>query len=265
MRQGLQDVGFIESVEGEVIGVNLGWDFAAEHEWGIRRITKDFGLLLEKDYGFESRKNTIVPEGLELYKGPKTTVLQYLLYRRGPLTKEKNISRELSIYGNNEISGAWSDLDFGARVIKKRSSVLEMLYSAFQENNGVILHGGKQEPFSNNGLLLLNYALIPEDWKEEARKTDREGREHTAHLKQLERESGVLEKLAQAGKKQYSDFNYLGVDKVDKEDNPLWWLNGGNGIFGIYSTHDIIDWIEGKGKAITDAEERKREREASHK
>lgn len=43
MRKGLRDVGFI--MEGDtLVGINLGWDFAAEHEMGIRGIRARLGM-----------------------------------------------------------------------------------------------------------------------------------------------------------------------------------------------------------------------------
>ena len=59
------------------IGVNLGADFTAEHEWGISDIREQFGMKDDKD-GIDRRTATRVPkDSIRLIKGKKHPVLLF--------------------------------------------------------------------------------------------------------------------------------------------------------------------------------------------
>src|SRR6185436_440352 len=44
MKYATHDNGLIRDEQGNLVGVNLGWDFTAEHEWGVRGIKQDLGV-----------------------------------------------------------------------------------------------------------------------------------------------------------------------------------------------------------------------------
>ncbi len=68
MRRAFHDGGFCYSEDGSVWAVALGFDFTAEHECGVRNIHDDFGVGKAASKGIESRRMTIVPEGLSFYR-----------------------------------------------------------------------------------------------------------------------------------------------------------------------------------------------------
>ncbi len=247
MRRGTHDTDFI-TLDEKIIGVNLGWDFTAEHEWGISDLTNAFGLNTEL-LGFEGRKNTIVPEGLIFHNSEGRSYLVYNSYLDDSRINSIASSRSLIPYGDTEIGAAWSNNDFGIAVLEKNSYVLENLDDAFRTNNGVITLGGREDPFGNSGLILLDYRQIPEDMLEEARFEDKKARDHTIRCKKAEEESGVLEALKESGQK----YIALSVKRFDDDGNPIWWLNPmdqKNHDFGWYTTRDLLDWAQNKGPII---------------
>ena len=118
---------------GQVIGINLGWDFCAEHEFGIKGLNRAFGLpdkpercrsiggVVRSDLvGANSRTVTKVPGGLlKFFKN--LNGYAYLLFtdsfgwmNDSDLTAER-FDQMLKARGDEELSTAWSDQDFGVR------------------------------------------------------------------------------------------------------------------------------------------------------
>ena len=49
----------------EIIGVNLGWDFCSEHEWGIDKIIRHLGIPTSEEpenFGLKGRTSTVFNE-----------------------------------------------------------------------------------------------------------------------------------------------------------------------------------------------------------
>ena len=159
---------------GEVIGINLGWDFVGQHERGIKELEEDFGIELGKEYGFEDRRNTIVPEDLIIGKKRGDFLFLYDKFR-----SKKSLNRlfetELMMAPDSSYPfvAAWDDKSFGVRS-REYGSILENLYGAFQTKNGVMVTMQDGNPFSRCGLTLLDYRLIPEPTKDAFRELDRE-------------------------------------------------------------------------------------------
>jgi len=273
MRRATGETEFV-NLENIIIGVNLGYDFCAEHEWGIRGLRSDFGIDANAGYGFVSAKNSVMPEGLKLFEG-KTDLLVYLNYWfPGDKNPEQRINervddlkkRELSLYGERELACGWSDRDFGIHATRKHRDVLRNLYGAFQTMNGIIVLSGNTNPFANSGLLILDYRKIPDAAKAEAEANDKKGRDEQAFYKKLEQDSGVRELLKTAGK----SYLALNIRRLDENNQPLWWLNGGKGpgyydAWGWYTTDALKQWAEEKGPVVEKAMQEMKEREEAER
>ena len=256
MRKGISDADLIEAPGGKVIGVCLGYDFTAEHEFGIERLQRDFGLDIENELGFEARKNNIVPPGLEYLSDKKNSALaysRYFTYDYNESSREERLrslmNGELAPRCGKDFASAWDEESFGINA-KGRDSrkIVDGLYKAIKNNDCVITLQKPSTPFSNPGLSLLVYSLIPENYRENARKVDKDAREEYALFRKLEQESGVLEALEKAGKQ----FHYLGIKRLDNGE-PLWWLNPWdqkNDNYGWFTTEDLREWAEGRGRII---------------
>lgn len=225
-------IGFIPSKEGNIIGINLGHDYYSEHEYGIMSLQKDFGLRLNGKYGFDARKNRIVPEGL-FYKdnifGYPKELLEYI------------VRDELLSIGPTGIGSAWCEHSFAVSVAQEYSGIINVLYGAFNSKNGVIMLSGRNNPFANRGMVLLDYRLIPEDTKDEFYERDKKYHKEQALFRKLEKKSGIFGLAKENGKKYFS----LHIGKLDENGEPLWWLNAGNES-GWYNTEGLRQWAESK-------------------
>jgi hypothetical protein len=268
----------------EIIGINLGYSFATEHEMGIGKLRDAFGHKRD-ELGFEGYVNTIVPIELHLCDGKPAEKEDYVAliypsyvsypsyvksilnhgyqktdpeYQKAVDVTCRNIAdRALNLYGDREIAGAWSEHDFGVKVRRDNAQVLENLLDAFNSKKGVLMLGSR-EFLGNSGLTLLDYAKIPEDEKKKARDEHKKAIEERILRKKLEKESGLLELLKDAGK----DWLYLGVDRLDEDGNPRWWLNPSdqqNNNAGWYDTEDLRLWAEGKGPVVKSKKQIRRE------
>ena len=56
----------VMKINNEFVGIDLGADFCAEHEWGIKGIVREFGVDGNK-VGIDGRMVTVVPKSL-IYK-----------------------------------------------------------------------------------------------------------------------------------------------------------------------------------------------------
>ncbi len=262
MRRGYHDTSILQD-NNVVIGVNLGWDFAAEHEWGISEIRSAFGLQSDK-FGFEARRNTIVPNFLFNRSIDSSELLVYSDYLDDDNPEGLNrqieslVKGELRFYKGNEIVGAWDSHSFGVRINLKDKDditkntyqgIIRELYDSFQNKKGVITFCNGTGILSNKGLALLNYDRIPEELKDKFREDDRASKEKKAKFRSLEEESGVFDLLEKSGKRFYS----LSIREYDEDGSPLWWLNPaerGKYHAGWYHTEDLKKWAENKGPVI---------------
>ena len=69
MRTAYMESSFIENGK-DYVGVNLGFDFCAEHEFGIKYIEEKFGLqkLSKKTDSLDRRTIKIIPDSLGFFK-----------------------------------------------------------------------------------------------------------------------------------------------------------------------------------------------------
>jgi hypothetical protein len=248
MRRAYHDTDFIKDDNKIIFGINLGYDFCAEHEWGIKELRQDFGLKLEGKLGFEARKNMIVPEGL-LYFEKGSAVMIYHPFIREAGNLEHLLKGELQLDDNKEVAGAWNEGSFGVNAILKHKKIIKGMYDAFQSKNGVIMLSGRNNPFANSGLMLLDYTKIPEKTKTDFREDDRKCREEQKMFRKLEKESGVFELLEKSGK----EFMALSIEQLDENGKPFWWLNPWEQQkynYGWYHTKELKQWAQDEGPIV---------------
>jgi len=147
-----------------------------------------------------------------------------------------------------ELAAAWDEGSFGVKVISKHREVLTMLDNAFQNKNGVIMLSGKDNPFANRGLLLVDYSKIPEETKNEFRKNDKEYRDEQAMFRKMEQESRVYELLKESKK----GFIALHIARLDENRQPLWLLNplDRSCKWGFYTTEQLRQWAKDEGPVL---------------
>jgi hypothetical protein len=197
MRKAIQDYGFL-NYNDKFIGVSLGYDFCAEHEWGIKELKKIFGIpnkLTKKNLGIKSRMITKIPESLKFkkdgYDGAVLWIAYHSLIDNGyqdelPMTLEnykKNIKWEIDwdkkrrkkwkekyneeYYREPKDSmiSAWDSKSFGIAVYgKEEVKWLEKLYKEIKKKNIAItpLNISGNNPFANASLSIIIVDTLPQ-------------------------------------------------------------------------------------------------------
>lgn len=228
------DNGFLFEVEGDdrrLVGVNLGADYCAEHEWGVKNIYRDFDIgpvrgrrvepfsdpLKEGKVGIEARTITRVAAGVRLLKLDAERVrgktkapapdwaLVYSPHSawRTPEQDEEallsQLTRACSFYGDQRLATAWDESSFAVRVHADDKPLLERLYQAFMDKDVAIWVGGGHV-FQNGGLVLAIVSAIPFEKANTMLEADLDN----IRLIEAAAETGIEARLKAAGKKWFS-------------------------------------------------------------
>lgn len=197
---------------GKFIGFNLGADYCAEHEWGIKELSEAFALcpknLYDKVLGFDRYKANKVPP-----------VVREVIYQR---RKVKYISLFVSSMGfydyyddakirpilpypiersDGEFTNAeWDSKSFAITVPYREREYIHILKKAIEESNVSLFFPSMNNPFGRAGLCVVITNEIPEEMKQETLE------KHQDENKLLEAamKTGIAEILEKAGKKWYA-------------------------------------------------------------
>jgi hypothetical protein len=246
---------------GEFIGVNLGWDFTAEHEWGIddlssafklKGVTRKNGLLFgtQDIVGVEARQIRNVPVELALINKSNHTYLFYTCTYGEPLsdkTSKRDLDHTLCSYGDYDLYTAWDKKSFGIRVTgKEMKEQIEELYDAFLAGNVMIGMLREGNPFSNAGLCFLIVSKLPDFFVLEYGKVDTD----MLNLKEAAEATGIKKRLEDAGRRFYA----LSPKWVnDKKTEVHFWLNPMDQHLhnsAWVTVAELDEWIAGKGKIM---------------
>ena len=215
MKSGLRDTQFIiDNKTNTLLGVCLGWDFAAEHESGIQGLRNKFGVITEivsmqglqrpltiKLYGFDRLKINTLPEEFCMFdvvhKNQKYSVITTKLGNRKELfnksgtLKSSEIGRlQLPLYlldRKDMLVCSWDSEDFAICVKFENKKYLTILYDAFLRNDIVLYKGMANNPFSNTGLMILIKSKIEPLYGKKIRENDLEREKLEHELKQNNR------------------------------------------------------------------------------
>ncbi|MEK7151487.1 MAG: hypothetical protein AAB784_02110 [Patescibacteria group bacterium] len=261
---------------GQVIGINLGWDFVAEHEWGINAINGEFGVpgkperrrglrsLVQDDLiGAEVRTVTTVPSGLKFYAN--LNGYTYLLFddyfnwaKEEELTAER-LNEMLKVYDDEELATAWCDNAFGIRIkndiLYTGTMVLEQIYKALVTKDAMIFLGGinneKSNSFGNRGLVIAIRSQMPEAFLNRIKKAD----DDYLNLREAVTKTGIEEKLRISNKGYYAlsprwASEFKNIRDITTKHPVIFWLNPieqQDNNYGWFSVEQLTDWIDGKG------------------
>lgn len=249
--------------DGRIESVNLGADFCAEHEWGIKDIETAFALDPRKKPGVERRRVRAIPHRLQVSHvtkskdGPERWAIWYAPYG------EYN-SRELYLSRENwedpqspwrEFVGAWSEQDF-AVLFTKEQDALDLL-DAFNRKDVAFLSANTfGNPFARSGLVLAIVSRLP---KEIVSSLEQMAKDADALHKAAEK-TGIKKRLDEFSKRGSMSFNrqfgYYALSprwKDDSKKEVVFWLNPyqqdkfNAGWFGV---KDLDDWMKGTGPVV---------------
>jgi hypothetical protein len=245
MRQGRDNE--ILMVDGKLIGVNLGADHTAEHEWGIKDICQYY-CIDDSAMGLGKRIIT---------NGPGTINGGYFRFVEDePINKKgkwsgmylDRYSKEFYVgnyvYANSDFVTCWDSKSFAAiSTDKTKVSQLKEIFEAFKSNDIAIWLGGGGV-FKNAGLCIGIASRIPKQATDAWLAKDQEALE----LKELMHQSGIEEHLKNAGKAWFAlspSFN--------KDRELIIWLNpmGQDRYNSMWCTvEDLKQWAEDKGPVM---------------
>ena len=277
MRRG-NDGGWLLDKEGRTVAINLGADFCAEHEWGIKGLRQAFGLSPDEDVttvGISRRTATKIPppcswrseSNESLYfemtkKRPPTAALVFSDHGyaknlvAAALGTEKINHNELFLSDPksrwNEgrecnLATAWSEGDFGVLVRGlDYCNRLQEIWDAIQKMDVAIWVGGGGV-FENGGLVVAIRSRCPEEGIIKMLEADKE----RFALQKAADASGIADLLKKAGRRWFS----LAPKQWNKEKptEPLFWLNPCEQQkydSGWFNLDDLRAWAEDKGRIV---------------
>jgi hypothetical protein len=250
---------------GQVIGINLGWDFCAEHEWGIEKLNLAFGIpgkperrrgvrgLVSGDLvGADTRTAIKVPNDLKFFEN--LDGYAYLLFassfgwmEESELTAEQ-FNNMIEARDGEELATAWSKKDFGVRmkndVLNVGTSVLGQIYDAFVQRDAMIFLSGQSNPFGNRGLILAIRSRMPEEVLNQMKEAD----EDYLNLLDAVEATGIEEQLKKADKRYYALSPRWATSSVKSRFPVVFLLNPceqRENNWGWFTVEDLLDWIDG--------------------
>ncbi len=269
-----QNGGWMEH-EGKMIAVNLGADFTAEHEWGIKELNKLLNISVDTNVlGIDRyRIRSTNPKSLHLVEQSKNEAALVVLepdsvkYYLGKKLDEY-FNGEMRIY-DNDFASAWCEGSFGINVKGKENiEKLKKIQQAIYNRDAAMWLGGGAI-FSNAGLVIGIISEIPEHLKKEMYDKHVEANK----LQEASEATGIKAKIDAVNEKWYAEnrgsiyppcgyyalrpsWNNGGVTKHPV----IYWLNPQEqqkNHYGWYTVEELELWIEGKGPIVERAAEKK--------
>ena len=268
MRRAYNNVKLI--MDGETfLGVSLGFDFCAEHEWGTKGIKEKFGIDTNK-MGVDGRTIT---RGDVLFKKDKDLCV---LTSRDPwkyrdkkpeTTTTKDLqAHDINFYDEKKLETAWDEDDFCiASNDPEHFPYIEELAGNFKKKNIVIAYmSSGLAAFENASLCVLIKDKLPKEALDEMYFVDKKAKD----LVEYEKKIGVTDLKEKASK----NYSYKG-DKYFMACSPRWidyeneehrekrkkelgteydiqfWINysDDDDNYGWYIAEDIIKWLSTPG------------------
>lgn len=249
MRRTFNDLQVLHTEDNQLLGVVLGYDYCAEHEWGIKGIKRDFGIPEKptKDlYGIHARTITRVPATYVLRddKKSKTSVLGPVKeWGDEPIDKRPLRNEIGEIYKGQPFAAAWNENGFAIRMRKEDRPLLIELQTAMSQLDLAIFNVARTSPFGGSGLALI----IASRASDENRQTMAQGDLDNIELQEAAQATGIHAKLAAADKR-YHALSPRWKDESKSE--VIFWLNPTPqdiNNYGWFSVADLEAWARNEG------------------
>lgn len=249
--------------DGKLYGFNLGADFTSEHEWGVDKLKRAFGVSNTKNkifggvkqiLGVDARTITKLPTDMLHYGGITIDKKEYYFFIccDSYFSNIKEITVDMlkgfEIYPFKEdvhIFTAWDEDSFGILVDDTYKKELSDLYEAFNRKD-IVIGIGKSGAFNNGGLTFLVRSLIPESTVQGFYESDLD----VINLKKAAEKTGIEKILKEAGKKYYA-LSPSWKDKTKTE--VIFWLNPVEQNiynFGWFDVEKLKQWANNEGPVI---------------
>jgi hypothetical protein len=266
MRKAYQDVSIVRNEEknNELIGVSLGYDYCAEHEWGIKGIKREFGFDNAK-IGIEGRSIT---KGGVLYKEKGNLALirnsdnfQITYNKLDEKNFDECLPRDLQhLREDKEIHTAWAEDNF---CVVGPVDVIKQLKEAFDNKNICFATINSMPAFGGTSLCILIKDRVPQEAVDSMAYVDNKAKD----LVEYENKIGISKLKEKVFKSVHNnDFdstkhkywmalsprwiNYNNENpETKKKDNTeydiAYWVNyGDNETYGWFTVEQIKQWLE---------------------
>lgn len=229
-------------LEGKLVGVNLGADYCAEHEWGIKGIQRELGIDITK-LGLDKRRISNVSKDLEWLENIQIGSYKKDKARWSGIWFGKVYSGghyfDSSAYG--DLYSQWSENGFCILAsTPEKVAQLKQVYEAFARNDIAIWLGGGGV-FQNAGLCIAIASNLPKDVTDKWYQADVDANK----IREEFAATGIEEKLKKAGK------SYFALSpRRDKDGSLMYWLNPmqqDKNNYGWFKLDDLDAWARDEG------------------
>jgi hypothetical protein len=246
VREAFSDKDFILDSNGKVAGICLGYDYCAEHEWGVAGIKEALGIWsgdpktekrimgfdrvrvtnADSVYFFEHETKFLKPGNKRPSKAPVYAIV--LVQRSSWRSAEDQLKYARDFIDNHtfefkraEFNAAWNEKEFmiwGPEAAKEK---LETIFQAFKAKDILLGMHRTSNPFAGNGLVFAMESTYPADAKEAVI------REQKSYRKMWERinKTRILEKLKKAGCSYFAcspkQIQFESIVNEDKYEKPV--------------------------------------------
>lgn len=269
MRASSQNYGVID-IDGVIVGVALGADYCAEHEWGFEWKSR-LGIpdqMTKKLCGFPGRTNTKNQLYTHLFEHKKELWLVCTIYSHDlpedfvERRETKHVAYDYGLPWNpdnktlKDLRTAW-DGTCGFCIVgqtDRGKEAVRVVHNALQNNHLAIGYGSSANPFSRPGLNLLDITKLPQEVLDAARVADFDH----IHLTEAVEKTGIKTRL-KAAKKTYYALSPQWDDEAP--EGVKFFLNPteqDRNNFGWFTVKDLDDWIAGRGSIPMTDEQRPR-------
>lgn len=240
---------------GTPVGIRLGYDFTAEHEWGSHPLFQRIGILAEssqliEDYLIRNGKEIELIETTisKAHVGILQTIDEYKkifgVKKENPVCDdlEGSVKYEIKNKHKDFIKAAWCEKSFQIIVGGYHIPFLRELHKAILEKNAVLFFSGDHF-WNKSGLTLCIFDRIPAD----AIKQGHDSKKEHDKISRMVKKSKIVEKLKKA------KCEYYTLSPKLEDGNLKFWLNPkqqNKYNAGWMTIEDLQDWIVGKGRIL---------------
>jgi len=285
MRKASQDNGLIVDND-KFIGVALGYDYCAEHEWGISDLKRLCGMpeASRKNMGAANRTITKVPPLIfkeETHKKRKVAILftgrenqgymphAFKNWQEDLIWNEKWNKEHPDTRGDKDnIITAWDGGSFGVAVLgDKEVEYLKELKAAIEQKKLTIAVANlrAKNPFAGSSLCLMITDRIPKEtldamYMGDKEYFDREDYEEKIGMKKIiQKNKGgnhELHYFLDCSPKWIDYHDEKAREKQKKKYNTkydiMYWINysDNDDNYGWYTVEEIREWLTGKKKLV---------------
>ncbi|MFW6246851.1 MAG: hypothetical protein ACOC22_01600 [bacterium] len=273
--------------DNQIVGISLGYDYCAEHEWGIKGIKNRFGIPegTKKNMGIKSRTTTKYEDVLvfkeETYKKKKFAVLYTKSYFDDEIPYDLQRYKEDILWNvewdekknkkpedrKDALITAWDEGSFGIGVMgEEEVQGLKNLYEAFLNKNVVIAFTKfPNNPFTGTSLCLMIADRVPAEIIDQMYYADKEFYDREDYEEKI----GMKEVIEKYGNKNgYKGRGYFMAcspkwicydneearERQKKVNNTeydiLYWINysDDDDNYGWHTVEQIREWLTGDKK-----------------